>query len=185
MTTAPRPTARIAVLDARRPSPSARGLPDFAACGRATVQAELALHHRHRRLSRRGRACLHARLFQLERPRRGDRRHPSVRAVRHQPLLPPTAHPSRPEMSEMARARHGRHRDVLPAGDPGALGRDPPPASSIRRRPAGPALAAGRLLLEPHRLDPGPSAGTLAARNLRTLCQGHSARPVLRRARTP
>ena len=152
---------------------------------RAAVSAQLALHHRDRRLSRAGAAGLPARLFQLERPDPRDRRHPSVRAVRHQPLLPPAAHPSRPEMPEMAGARDGGDRDVLPAGNPGALGRDPSPPSSIRRRAAGPAQPAGQFLLEPHRLDPGASAGAVAARHLRTLRQGHPARPLLRRARTP
>ena len=33
----------------------------------------------------------------------------------------------------------GRDRDVLPAGNPGPLGRDPSPAPSVRRRTAGPA----------------------------------------------
>ena len=42
---------------------------------------------------------------------------------------------------EMAGACHGRHRDVLPAGNTGALGRDSPPPPSIRRRTAGPAHA--------------------------------------------
>ena len=50
-------------------------------------------------------------------------------------------------MPEMAGAFHGGHRDVLPAGNAGALGRDPPPAPSIRRRAARPAQPAGQFLL--------------------------------------
>ena len=141
MTTAPRPTAETAVLAPDAPLPPLDGFRISLPAGVQPFKLELALHHRHRRLSRRGGACLHARLFHLERPRRGDRRHPSVRAVRHQPLLSPASHPPRPEMSQMARARHGRHRDVLPAGNPGALGRHSPPPPSIRRRTAGPAHA--------------------------------------------
>ena len=130
-------------------------------------------------------AGLHARLFQLERPDPGDARHPSVRAVRHQPLLPPAADPSRPEMPKVAGACDGGRRDVLPAGDAGALGRDPPPAPSIRRRSARPAQPAGQFLLGPYRLDPGASARTRAAGYLPALCQGHPARPLLCRAGAP
>ena len=141
MTTAPRPTARIAVLAPDAPLPPLAALRISLPAGVQPFKLNwpyiigIGAYHAV------ARACLHARLFQLERPHRRDRRHPSVRAVRHQPLLPPAAHPSRPEMSEMARARHGRHRDVLPAGNAGALGRHSPPPSSIRRRAAGPALA--------------------------------------------
>ena len=81
--------------------------PADAARGRAAVSAQLALHHRDRRLSCPGAAGLHARLFHLERPDPRHARHPSVRAVRHQPLLSPASDPSRPEMPEMAGACDG------------------------------------------------------------------------------
>ena len=155
-----------------------------AARGGSAVPAQLALHYRDRRLARFRAAGLHAELFQLERFCHSAARHASVRAVRHQPLLSPAADPPRAEMSEMAGAHDGGHRGLLRAGNPGALGRDPPPASSIRRPAAGPAQPAGKFLLEPYRLDPGASAGIVAAWNLRTLRQGHFARPFLRRAGT-
>ena len=133
-----------------------------------------------------GAAGLHARLFQLERPHRGAARHASVRAVRHQPLLSPAAHPPRPEMSEMAGARDGRSsrcpacRKRRRAGSRSTAGTINSPTSSRTRTARWPvssgATSAGSWSNQPE---------LVAARHLPALRQGHPARPLLCRARAP
>ncbi len=82
-------------------------------------------------------------------------------------------------LSEMARACARGHRHLLCGGYTGTLGRRAPPASSARRRTARSAQPAGEFSLGACRLAGGEEPRVEPARNLRSLCQGHPARPVL------
>src|SRR5581483_537357 len=109
----------------------------------------------------------------------GRRLHLHLRHRRDQPRLPPAADAPGARGAAVAGADAGAVGDVQLAGVADPVGGDAPDAPPARRRRAGPALAAGELLLGPHAVDLLGQPADGAAQHVRAVRPGPADRPVL------